>query len=53
MFKDTKHPEVFDFFREISDIPRGSGNEKGIAEHLVSFAEKRGQRRLSFPPKLP
>ena len=42
MFKDTKHPEVFDFFREISDIPRGSGNEKGIAEHLVSFAEKRG-----------
>lgn len=42
MFKDTKHAEVFNFFREISDIPRGSGNEKGIADFLVDFAKKRG-----------
>ncbi len=41
MFKDTKHVEVFNFFREISDIPRGSGNEKAIADFLVEFANKR------------
>ncbi len=42
MFNDTKHPEVFNFFREISDIPRGSGNEKAIADFLVDFAKKCG-----------
>ena len=33
---------VLDFFREISRIPRGSGNEEGICGFLVSFAEERG-----------
>ena len=33
---------VLVFFEEISAIPRGSGNEKGIADYLVKFAEKRG-----------
>ncbi|MDO5754958.1 MAG: beta-Ala-His dipeptidase [Tissierellia bacterium] len=33
--------EVFRFFREISDIPRCSGNEKAIADYLVAFAEER------------
>ena len=42
MFKDTKHVEVFKCFREISDIPRGSGNEKAIADFLVEFAATRG-----------
>ena len=42
MFSDVKHKKVFDFFTEISQIPRGSGNEKAIADHLVNFAEKRG-----------
>ncbi|EGO62762.1 aminoacyl-histidine dipeptidase [Acetonema longum] len=32
--------EVFRYFREISKIPRGSGNEKGISDYLVSFAKK-------------
>lgn len=32
----------FRFFEDISRIPRGSGNEKGIADHLVRFAEERG-----------
>lgn len=32
----------FRFFEDISMIPRGSGNEKGIADHLVRFAEERG-----------
>ena len=31
--------EVFRYFREISRIPRGSGNEKGISDYLVSFAQ--------------
>ena len=33
---------MFHYFEEISQIPRGSGNEKGIADHLVRFAEERG-----------
>jgi dipeptidase D len=32
---------VFTFFEEISKIPRGSGNEKGISDYLVDFAKKR------------
>ena len=32
--------EVFRYFREISKIPRGSGNEKGISDYLVSFAKE-------------
>ena len=30
------------FFEEISAIPRGSHNEKAIADYLVSFAQERG-----------
>ena len=33
--------EVIKFFKEISDIPRESGNEEKICEYLVDFAEKR------------
>lgn len=32
---------LFEFLEEISAIPRGSGNEKAIADYLVAFAEKR------------
>ncbi len=32
----------FHFFEEISAIPRGSGNEKGISDYLVAFAKDRG-----------
>ena len=34
--------KVFNYFEEISAIPRGSGNEKGIADYICAFAEKRG-----------
>ncbi|MBQ8380477.1 MAG: aminoacyl-histidine dipeptidase [Clostridia bacterium] len=38
-FSDFKSCEqVFRFFEEISSIPRGSGNCRGIADHLVRFA---------------
>lgn len=30
---------IFKYFSEISKIPRGSGNEKGISDYLVSFAK--------------
>lgn len=33
--------EVLKFFKEISDIPRESGNEEGIRDYLVDFAKKR------------
>lgn len=32
---------IFKFFEEISRIPRGSGNEKGISDYLVEFAKNR------------
>ena len=38
---DPTAEKVFRFFSEISDIPRGSGNTKGIAEYLVKFANER------------
>ncbi len=33
---------VMRYFAEISNIPRGSGNEAGIADYLVRFAKERG-----------
>ncbi len=32
--------KIFKYFEEISKIPRGSGNEKGISDYLVNFAKK-------------
>ncbi|MBO5898925.1 MAG: beta-Ala-His dipeptidase, partial [Clostridia bacterium] len=34
--------QVFEFFEQISAIPRGSGNEQGIADYLERFARERG-----------
>ena len=39
---NLKHQQVFRFFEEISQIPRGSKNVKGISDYLIDFAEKRG-----------
>lgn len=33
---------VFYYFNELSKIPRGSGNEKGVSDYLVSFAKELG-----------
>ena len=40
--KGLSPEKVLNYFEEISAIPRGSGNESGIASYLVSFADKRG-----------
>ena len=34
--------EVFRYFRELSRIPRGSGNEKKVSDYLVKFAGEHG-----------
>ncbi|OFJ66900.1 aminoacyl-histidine dipeptidase [Anaerococcus sp. HMSC065G05] len=40
-YKDLQPKEVFHWFKEISNIPRESGNEKEISNFLVDFAKKR------------
>ncbi|MGH4123110.1 MAG: aminoacyl-histidine dipeptidase [Clostridium sp.] len=32
--------EAFKYFKEMNEVPRGSGNEKAISDWLVSFAKK-------------
>lgn len=41
VLKNYTPEALFRFFEEISDIPRGSGNEKGIADYLERFAHER------------
>lgn len=38
---DYEPAKLFHYFEEISAIPRGSGNEKGISDYLVAFAKDR------------
>ena len=40
VLKDLKPSLVFKYFEEISQIPRGSGNEEEISEFLVNFAKE-------------
>lgn len=39
--RELKSYEAFNFFREMNEIPRGSGNEKAISDWLVKFAKDR------------
>ncbi len=39
--EENKPREVIRFFKEISDIPRESGNEEKIRDYLVKFAKER------------
>lgn len=34
--------EILSFFETLSGIPRGSGNEQGVADWIVAFARERG-----------
>lgn len=40
--KGLEPARVLSYFEEISAIPRGSGNEKGIADYLENFAKAHG-----------
>lgn len=35
-----KPEEVLKYFSELSDVPRGSGNEKGVSDFLAGFAKE-------------
>ena len=39
---DIEPKRVFEFFEELTQIPRGSGNERAVSDYLVDFADKRG-----------
>lgn len=40
ILKDLQPIEVFRYFEKLSQIPRGSGNEKEVSDYLVSFAKE-------------
>ena len=41
-YEDLEPKKVFYWFKQLNDIPRGSGNEKAVSDFLVSFAKERG-----------
>ena len=41
IINNRKPSKLFNIFEDISAIPRGSGNEKGIADYIESFAKER------------
>lgn len=40
VLKDIQPAEALRYFEELSQIPRGSGNERGVSNYLVAFAEQ-------------
>jgi dipeptidase D len=40
ILKDLKPNDVFKYFFELTQIPRGSGNEEAVSNYLVDFAKK-------------
>jgi dipeptidase D len=40
VLKNLQPVEVFKYFEKLSQIPRGSGNEKEVSDYLVSFAKE-------------
>lgn len=38
--KDLNSFKAFKYFKEMNDIPRGSGNEKAVSDWLVNFAKE-------------
>lgn len=41
VLKDLEPKKVFQYFEELTRIPRGSGNEKEVSDYLVKFAKER------------
>lgn len=42
ILQNLEPKEVFEYFEAISNIPRGSGNEKGISDYLLNFGKSLG-----------
>jgi dipeptidase D len=40
ILRDLQPADVFGYFEKLSQIPRGSGNEKEVSDYLVSFAKE-------------
>lgn len=40
-YNELEPKKVFKFFKEISDIPHGSGNTEEISKYLINFAKER------------
>lgn len=49
MIHELKPEKVFKYFHEISQIPRGSDDEKRISDYLVDFAKKRNLEVIQEP----
>lgn len=45
-FENYKSKNVFSFFEQINQIPRGSGNEKELSDYIVNFAKERNLEYL-------
>jgi len=45
--KDFINQSVYKYFKEISEIPRQSGNEEGIKNYLIDFAKQRNLKYYS------
>lgn len=46
MLEIIDNTRVFEYFEEISKVPRGSGNNKGISDYLVEFAKQHGLKYM-------
>jgi len=42
MLENLEPKKLFYYFEKISDIPRGSGNEKAVSDYIVAFAQDKG-----------
>lgn len=42
ILQNLEPKKVFEYFEAISNIPRGSGNEKGISDYLLDFGKSLG-----------
>ena len=42
ILENLKPYDVFKYFEELSQIPRGSGNEQAVSDYLVKFGKKLG-----------
>lgn len=49
MINELKPQKVFKYFNEISQIPRGSDDEKRISDYLTQFGKERGLETIQEP----
>ena len=40
ILKNLEPKLVFEYFEQLSEIPRGSGNEKAVSDFLLDFGKK-------------